>query len=116
MNSPRQWFGATSTNNGKIYVTGGSSFVKDPVMLSSAEVYDTVSNKWTSLPNMDEKREGCAAVSIDGKVYVVGGYDEHQRYLASCEMFDPDTNRWTRLPAMTQSRSYCAACAIDNKL
>ncbi len=112
MNTSRQYFGVTSIRE-NIYVAGGYNLKNK--FLSSCEVYDSKSNKWSPLPDMNEKREGCAVVSVCGKVYAVGGRDDG-RFHASCEMFDPATNKWTAIPDMKECRSYCAACAIGDKL
>ena len=119
MKTPRDGFGATEIGD-KIYVAGG--FDENNNDLSSAEVYDSKSNKWSHLPDMNEKRDYCAVTSVDGKVYVVGGivHDAdggwNDTIFASCEMFDPATNEWSTIPDMKIAREGCAACAIGNKL
>ena len=85
MQIPRHWFGATSIDE-KIYVAGGIN--EHEKELSHVEVYDTISNKWTALPGIDHKREGCAVATIAGKLYIFGGNDGKST-LSSCEMFDP---------------------------
>ena len=112
MKTPRLYFGATAIGE-KLYVVGGCFTMSDD--LSSAEVYDRRSNMWSTLPDMNEYRNGCGVASINGKIYVIGGSD-HGKELASCEMFDPDTNVWTAIPDMEEAREGCAACAVGDKL
>ena len=112
METTRYWLGATTIGD-KIYVTGGCN--NDDGHLSSAEVYDSKSNKRSPLPGMNEKRKGCAAISNRGKMYAVGG-DDGRRRLSSCEMFYPDTNKWTVIPDMKEARDRCAACGIGDNL
>ncbi len=47
---------------------GGSS-------LKSLEAYDVSAGQWWALPDMSVARVGCAAVCIEGNVYVMGGSD-----------------------------------------
>ncbi len=56
MKNPRYCFGATVIED-TIYVAGGCN-EQDRRCISSAEVYDCKSNKWSSLPDMNEKRDG----------------------------------------------------------
>ncbi len=65
---------------------------------------------------MSVAREGCAAVCIDGNVYVVGGGSDAatQLELASMECYDPPiASDWCTLPSMSNPREYCAVVACD---
>jgi hypothetical protein len=61
---------------------------------------------------MSVARWGCAAVCINGNVYVVGGHDGATR-LASVECYDPIANEWRALPSMSTATSFCAAVACE---
>jgi hypothetical protein len=63
------------------------------------------------LPKMSVARWGCAAVSIEGSVSVVGGHN-----LKSAEMYDPWAGQWRALPEMSVARKACAAVCIDGNL
>ena len=80
--------------------------------LKSAEMYDPPTRQWRALPGMSVARRGCAAVCIDGNVYVVGGYGGLTTS-ASVESYDPVANEWRTLPSMSTSRWFCAAVACD---
>ena len=67
---------------GKIVVTGGFSSL-DSCQLKSVKSYDYYENKWTYLPDMNDKRCFHAAVSMGNKLFVIGGIRT-----TSCEMFD----------------------------
>ena len=112
MITPRYHFGATAIGE-KIYIAGGRK--RNDGSLSSAEIFDSKSNECIPLPDMKEKRSGCAVVSVNGKVYIFGR-DDDKRYIVSGEMFDPATNKWTPIPGMKKDRAYFAACTIGNKI
>ena len=62
---------------------------------------------------MSVARNGCAAVSMEGVLYVVGGSSGAlaggATALASAECYDPATRQWRALPAMSVARHACAA-------
>ena len=60
------------------------------------------------MPDMSVARDGCAAVCIEGNVYVVGGSDGETKH-ASVECYDLVTSEWRTLPSMSAARRYCAA-------
>ena len=76
--------------------------------LKSAEMYDGSAGQWRALPDMSVARSACAAVCIEGNVYVTGGSDSRTKH-ASVECYDPVTNEWRTLPSMSAARCYCAA-------
>jgi hypothetical protein len=57
---------------------------------------------------MSVARHACAAVCIEGHVYVVGGMDGKTKH-ASVECYDPIANEWRTLPSMSAARCFCAA-------
>ena len=81
--------------------------------MKSAEMYDTSAGQWRALPDMSEARRGCAAVCIDGNVYVMGGGSNAATQLASMECYDPIASEWRTLPSMSDTRWFCAAVACD---
>ena len=80
--------------------------------LKSAETYGASAGQWRALPEMSAARYGCAAVCIDGNLYVVGGSDGATKF-ASMECYDPIANEWRTMPSMSSARRYCAAVACE---
>ena len=62
---------------------------------------------------MSVARLGCAAVSMEGVLYVVGGKSDLDTTLASAECYDPATRQWRALPAMSVARYACAAECLE---
>ena len=56
--------------------------------------------KWSNIRSMRESRSGVKVVAMGGLLYVVGGWDGHQR-LRSGEVLNPDTQMWSDLPNMS---------------
>ena len=71
--------------------------------LKSVEVYDGPSGQWRALPEMSVRRSGCAAVCIEGNMYVMGGFDGGS-FLKSAEMYDRSAGQWRALPEMSVAK------------
>lgn len=105
---------ATLLGNQKVLVVGGWSGEE---ALSSAEVYDVVSQTWKTLENeMTSARRGHTATLLpSGKVLIVGGDDGEGAYVASAEIFDPATNTFTAtVGEPTVGRTGHAAVLLDD--
>ena len=78
---------ATLLPNGQVLVAGGFSGVDQR---ASAELYDTVANKWVTTDYMKYARERhTTALLQDGRVLVAGGKAGTASSRASCELFTP---------------------------
>ena len=75
----------------KIYVTVGQENIGSQTM-SSVDCYDTDTNTWSKMANMNIARVGHSLVSLHGRLYAIGGSG-----VDSVEVFDPDNNTWTLL-------------------
>jgi N-acetylneuraminic acid mutarotase len=61
---------ASAAFNETIYVFGGE---EPSDTFNNNEKYDPETNTWTSAQPMPTARHGLAAVSIDDKIYIIGG-------------------------------------------
>ena len=84
--------------DGRVLVAGGS------LPPGPAEIFDPVSETWSSTAPMVEGRfEHAASLLTDGRVLVAGGSWGEPR-LNSAEIFDPDTGAWTPASPVPQPR------------
>ena len=81
---------AASVTDGKIYVTGGYLWKdKEFKHLSTIEIYDPTTDRWTQEPDMLMGKSGHASEVIDGQIYIFGGNsDVAQGPLTSVEVYD----------------------------
>ncbi|XP_061346634.1 F-box/kelch-repeat protein SKIP11-like [Gastrolobium bilobum] len=98
MNFPRCLFASASI--GHIAILAGGC---DPrgIILSTAELYNSDTGSWETLPSMNKPRKMCSGVFMDGKFYVIGGIGvDHLELLTCGEEFDLKTRKWREIPNM----------------
>lgn len=83
---------------GRIYSMGGfiteSTGFEGPVT-NLAYVYDPSTNSWSSLPDAPVARQAAASAFIDGKFYVVNGWDsDGGSPVAETDIYDPISGQW----------------------
>jgi len=119
MSVPRAFHTATvihnGPNTGKILIAGGQT--DDHHSLSSTELYDPLTNRFVSGPEMHSRRSQHVAIPIaygpnKGKILIAAGVDvgielkcdEHAKcseiQLSSTELYDPITNAFEPGPSM----------------
>ncbi|XP_044476917.1 F-box/kelch-repeat protein At1g26930-like [Mangifera indica] len=103
MNAPRCLFGSASLGEIAIVAGGCDSTGR---ILSSAELYNSETSTWESIPNMHKPRKMCSGAFIDSKFYVIGGIGiENPSMLTCAEVYDLEENTWTVIPNMFPPRN-----------
>jgi hypothetical protein len=96
MSTGRRAATATMLPGGKVLVAGGSyAGMLSTSYLSSAELYDPASGKWTSLTMNSKRANHAAALLGNGKVLLTGGQTAGAIYTSSAELFDGTTFTFT---------------------
>ncbi|MBM3268295.1 MAG: hypothetical protein FJZ01_11660 [Candidatus Sericytochromatia bacterium] len=110
LNRPRYGF-AHAAFGGRIYVFGGgtprSSDGRQPTLLDSIEVYDTISDTWAEIGKLPAPRFGAAAAVQGTRILVVGGVVDASGGMAATNSvlaFDPGS----RAVATASSLPYAA--------
>jgi len=109
-----------------VYICGGASIFRG--VLDSVSRFDTSENTWETMAPMPTARRLCAAATVAGTLYVLGGeYEEpplwytdstwrQYRQLKTAECFDPFTASWRTIQDMPTARAGCSAAAIGGML
>ena len=80
------------------------------------EKYSIATNQWVVCrEERVEEREGVEVAVLNGKIYVVGGWNGSKR-LRSVEIFDPKSGTWKFGKKMNKGRSSSASAVKDGKL
>jgi len=104
--------------DGKLYVAGGRfGGGVGSEMTDLLEIYDPVSNTWTSGPSMLAPRAGVASTTANGCLYLIGGEgntSDPRGIFDRNELFDPGTQSWRGLdPLPTPMHGLTGAAFLD---
>ncbi len=106
---------ATVAREGKIYVIGGYNRQRGG-MLNTAEVYDTATDSWESLPNLPSPRPSAAAAVCGKNILVYGGFAPGFTLRAGAVMLELDSKKWKPAPSMKLRRAQFQAVAVESKI
>jgi hypothetical protein len=86
-------------SDGRVLVVGGYGDSSNTIGIANAEIFDPVSQTWTSVPNMRYRRWYPNATTLsDGRVMVTAGWQTTAHTNAGIsEIYDPVANSWTSL-------------------
>ena len=101
----------------RVYAIGGAAARADTfVPRLAVEAYDAAADSWiiglAPLPG-PRKFAGCA--ELDGKIYVIGGYDGNSD-LSRVDRYDPLTNTWDTVAPLPWPRWALAGCAYAGRI
>jgi hypothetical protein len=109
----RSFFACAVSPSGLIYVAGGHENNKNA--LRTAEAYDVKHDKWEALPPMNQERDRCHGVFLDGKFTVISGYstESQGRFDKSSEVFDHSTGVWSKVENMWSIGECPRSCLVS---
>ena len=95
MSSDRNELAAVELD-GKIYAMGGEDIAAGGAQKDTVEVYDIEKNEWIvgAVAPMPLPLDHTAAVTYEGKIYVVGGFLEKKIPTNKLFIYDPGKNEW----------------------
>jgi N-acetylneuraminic acid mutarotase len=98
----------------------------DNIISSTATATATSSSTdsfWTTGAFMPSARSEIAGVVLNGKIYVIGGFDETGKSSSSIEVYDPSINEWSNniskvatIAPLPQPLDHTAAASYDGKM
>ncbi|MPZ26012.1 MAG: S8 family serine peptidase [Micromonosporaceae bacterium] len=108
---------AMAVVDGTLYSFGG--FTPGPFGGTTQDrgfALDPETGRWREIARMPEPRDKPEAVEIDGRIYVVGGWDADSNATASTFIYDPAQNTWSQGADMPAGRAAPGAAAVDGAL
>ncbi|MGA9772148.1 MAG: kelch repeat-containing protein [Blastocatellia bacterium] len=117
MNSRRAGHTATLLPNGLVLIAGGAYSKNDWETLSSAEIYDPATGRFTQIAGLKTARMGHEATLLsDKRVLITGGTGANRdiRGLRSAEIYDSLTGVFTETGHMSEPRLDHTATLLPN--
>lgn len=114
--------------NGKIYTAGGGAYNGFPVVSTNFDrlmIYDIQNDRWELSPPMSMNRRYCEISVLDGKIWVIGGFNKtseaprkmwNDTPTNSVEIYDPIMGSWSTGPPMDVPRAETVACTMKGRL
>jgi N-acetylneuraminic acid mutarotase len=116
LNAARDGHTATLLPGGTVLVTGGQQHVAfGGEVLSSAEIYNPVTELWTPSGSLNSARYTATATLLhSGCVVVTGGFDAGGLALSSSEFYDPSAGSWSSTNPLGTPRDVHSATLLPN--
>lgn len=114
---------ATLLSNGKVLVAGGADHPYGGTFFATSELYDPATGTWSPTGSLSIGRYAHTATLLNnGKVLVVGGYNNNYGGIALAELYDPTatgcgtgiTGCWTAVASMSTGRFGHTATLLPN--
>ena len=80
--------------NSKVFLFGGVKRKVPAVISTLIEIYDPVSDVWTSIQNTSLRSIPVSAVSLKGDIFVVVRSKENEQKVSQVKIYSGDTNEW----------------------
>jgi len=111
----RAWMPTVELNN-KVYVIGGLDMNVNAT--NKMIVYDPATNTWDDTKaTMSIPRNGHTANVVDGKIYVIGGFESAQGNAVNhMEAYDPITDTWETLSILPQKTGAHSSAVVNGKI
>jgi hypothetical protein len=71
---------------------------------------------WTTGAPLPTPRSEIAGAALNGKIYIIGGFDVTGQATTSVEVYDPIADKWTNAASLPQPLDHTAAASYGSKL
>jgi len=107
--------GGVGVIGGQIYVVGGYSSSGYSVPVADNQIYNPVTNTWSSGAALPTGTSQAAAAVVNNVLYVIGGSNNGTTYTNAVWAFNPKTKTWSAKAAMPTAR-VDAGVAVENNI
>lgn len=103
-------------NGQDIIVSGGEPKLGKNTWNLGIYCYNTFTNKWRKLSDLQSPRRHHASCAINNCLYVIGGYGRFRVKLSSMEKYDCDEDKWCSLAQSPTHGYHKALTVLHNKI
>jgi len=101
--------------DGLLYVTGGA-VLEDGDGIDLVQCFDPKTNAWKELQPMLIPRSGSAACSLNGYLYVIGGWHASTENTNKVERYDPSKDEWETVANLNERRYRPGVAVIEGSI
>jgi hypothetical protein len=105
---------AASVGNKILFAGGAVNSLYGPSRATTVDIYNLTANAWSRASLSEERHYGHAALTVNNKVYIIGGAGANS-FLSTMDIYDGPTNAWSTA-TMTKERAVFGAIAVNDKL
>jgi N-acetylneuraminic acid mutarotase len=102
-----------ASNDGTVYSVSGYS---DSGITADGAAYDPSVGSWRAIAPMPQARENAAGGFVNGKLYVVGGWNLQGNPTSTTYVYDPAKNSWSRAADLPAAAAVGAAAVVGGRL
>ena len=95
---------------------GGLVGLSISLLLSTMSSGQTGGGTWQDLAPMPTARQELATAVLNGKIYVIGGYDKEGNSTDTVEVYNPSTNTWASAHPIPTALNHNSAAVAAGKL
>ncbi len=85
-------------------------------LMSTSLLAQTGGGEWVPLKLMPSQRQEIATAALNGKIYVIAGFDEDVRSTTTVEVYNPATDTWASVAPLPIPNNHNAAAVAAGKL
>jgi len=100
---------ACAVLNGKLYAIGG-------VGLTSVEVFNPSNGNWSAGVALPSQVKHGTAITVDGKIFLIGGWNASDQNINQILCFDPSTSQWITKANMPTARHGAKLVWFENRI
>ncbi|MGC4189851.1 MAG: kelch repeat-containing protein [Thermomicrobiales bacterium] len=100
------------TRRAAMLAAGAGVLTGFPAAAQPASPSPAAETGWTPGPSLPVPRSEFTAATLDGKIYVAGGFGAEQAF----SRLDPATGTWTELASLPAPRHHLGLAALDNAI
>ncbi len=89
---------------------------KSPKVFSTIEKVNQTTNQWEVISRLPVGLYDLAAVALNNKIYLIGGYNSSSTPVNTVYCFDPANNKLTKVAPLATARAASKAVAFDGQI
>ena len=101
------------SSSGKVYSVAGFN---GSANVATSYAYDPAAQQWTQIANAPQALEAPSGAFVNGKMYILGGWDNNGNATAGVYAYDPSGNSWSQVASLPTALTASATAVLNGQL